>query len=260
MSHHKEIGSTTFSPLLKIDDKFLTFWLQNVTIRLRREMCWKLQERSLLLDPDTHSLHGSTAFLEKGISDLSQVRYWQNKQRFFQTDVTAKYLSDLLEQKLPEVADHDNENNLQGSMHWLADQLDLDDASILLLSLALACHLDAAVGNVVSLCLSDPSKTEATLGLAQKLWDKPEEILLLSDPGHTLFRFGLLENPMINNINNSGGVSNAFDISLRVPPLVANHLIFSRHSQLPPGTKANNTSARSRSDRKKQIRYGLCRI
>ena len=148
-----------------------------------------------------------------------------------------RYLSDLLEQKLPEVADHDNENNLQGSMHWLADQLDLDDASILLLSLALACHLDAAVGNVVSLCLSDPSKTEATLGLAQKLWDKPEEILLLSDPGHTLFRFGLLENPMINNINNSGGVSNAFDISLRVPPLVANHLIFSRHSQLPPGRR-----------------------
>ena len=192
-------------------------------------MCWKLQERSLLLNSDAHSLQSSKPFIDKGISDLTQVRYWQNKQRFFQTDVTAKYLSSLLERKPPEVADDNDDNNSHGSiMYWLVDQLHLDDASILLLSLALACHLDAAVGNVISLCLSDPNRTQATLGLAQKLWDKPEEMLLLSDPGHILFRFGLLEN-MVNSMVNTN-VSNAYEMPLGVPPLVANHLIF-------PGSK-----------------------
>jgi DNA polymerase III delta prime subunit len=224
LSDEKRFSTPTFSPALTIQDDYLAFWLQNVTMRLRREMCWILQERSLLADPATHSLPTTNLYTNKGISELNEVRYWENKQRFFESDVTAKHLSNLINKEPPIVDDI-----VRGNLYWIVGKLNLDNASILVLSLVIACHLDTAIGNVISLCLNDPNRTQPTLGLAQKLWDKPEEILFLSDPGNLLFTYGILENTISSGNTN---FNNIYEVPIKMQPLVANHIIFP-HSKIP---------------------------
>jgi DNA polymerase III delta prime subunit len=251
----EEATFSTFNPALQVQDEYLSFWLQNVTLRMRREMCWNLRERSLLMNPETHVPGAFTdALLRKGLLDLNQVRYWGQKQEFFRSDITAKYLTNMLETKVPEPTETE-----RGSLYWLAEQLNLDDTSIFVISLALACHLDAAIGNVISLCLNDPSKTQATLGLAQKLWDRPEEITYLADAGGILFRFGILEIPPGTAI--SASLNSIFELPIRIPTLVANQLI--NPSSLPlPSTLKSITSTDRDCDRPQleEMKYISSRI
>lgn len=232
----EELPVSTINPALQVHDEYLSFWLRNVTIRLRREICWNLKERSLLMDPKTHGMEPSSdLFLRNGLIESNQARYWNQKQEFFSSDITAKYLTDMLEKKLPTPTEI-----RQGSLCWLAGQLHLDDTSIFVISLALACYLDAAIGNVISLCLNDPSKTSATLGLAQKLWDRPEEIIRLADPGDVLFRFGILE--ISPRIASNASLNGIFEFPLIIPPLVANQLIKPTFSNLPSTLKSVRSS------------------
>ena len=210
---------STFNPSLHVHDDYLSFWLQNVTIRMRREMCWNLKERSLLMDPKTHSANMSADLnFRKGFLEFNQIRYWHEKQKFFHSDTTAKYLTDLLKKKSPSPKEIK-----RGTLYWLVKHLNLDDTSIFVISLALACHLDAAIGNVISLLLDDTNRSQVTLGLAQKLWDRPEEIIFLTDPSGILFRLGVLEiSPFFAN---SASFNSVFEFPIRIPPLVANQLI-----------------------------------
>ena len=145
----------------------------------------------------------------------------------------------------------------RGTLYWLAKQLNLNDTSIFVISLALACHFDAAIGNVISLCLSDPNKSQATLGLAQKLWDRPEELIYLADPGGILFRFGVLE--ISPSFAVGASFNSVFEFPLRIPPLVANQLINPDSSTLPSTLRTIQSTACDKSS-VKMTRYLSARI
>jgi hypothetical protein len=195
----------TFSPDLRVDDPLAAFWMRQVTLRLRREVCWKHSQRDLLVD--------------KAADSLTMHRFHEEKQAFFIKDPTAKYLTDQLGAAPPPPGDQD----IQGSFSQVVRQLEPDDTAAFVLALGLAVVFDNAVGSVISLCLNDPLRTYPSLSLVQKLWDKPEQVLKLIDPTHPLFRFGLLRY--------AGGSSPSdsfidWESPITVPALVANQLMF----------------------------------
>ena len=198
-------AAETFSPHLHAEDNAAAYWMRQVTLRLRREVCWRM--------------HMPAAAADNLSESLGMQRYWEEKRTFFSTDPTAKYLTGLLQVPPPSpgrAAAH-------GSFGWIVEQLDLDDTSVFVLALALAAVFDSAVGSIVSSCLNDPAKTRPTLSLAQKLWDRPEQVLTLADPHHPLFRAGLLMVPFRES------VSDPFidwESPVSVPTLVANQLLF----------------------------------
>jgi hypothetical protein len=178
----------TFLPRVQVADAPAAYWLSQVTLRLRREVCWLWRERGMLagaspadgaatLPPFTDRL--------SGVLDL--MRYERDKRAFFAGDATARYLSDLLEQPAPEC----NEAHA-GSFGWVAHELQLAPAECFTLALALTPVVDSAAGTVFAACLNDAARTAPTLALAQRLWDTPEALLALIDAGHALARCGLL--------------------------------------------------------------------
>jgi len=204
-----------FTPALQGEDPLGNYWLRQVTTRLRREICWLWQERGALaveprgsLPPFTHKL--STA--------LDLTRYAQEKQQFFAADETAHYLTSLLNAPPPEESDPP-----RGSFTWVANELELEAASCFVFALGLLPIVDSAAGTVMAACLNDASRTSPTLALAQRLWDAPEEILALSDPAHSLFRFGLLHGPGNLRENNPGS---DWEAPLEVPAIFARLLLF----------------------------------
>jgi ATPase family associated with various cellular activities (AAA) len=211
----------TFSPKLRADDACGNYWLRQVTIRLRREICWRWHQQdvvattSAVLPPLTDRLTDS----------LDMSRYWEEKRHFYETDPTGKYLTDLLATDPPELT----QPLRQGSFSWVVDTLALDDVSAFVLALGLIVSFDHAVGEVIAACLNDPNATIPTLALSQKLWDQPEAVLALSDSMHPLWRYGLLQSvqemtrPVI-------GID--WHTPIGVPPLVANSLLFA-NSVLP---------------------------
>jgi hypothetical protein len=195
----------TFCPDLRVDDPLASYWLRQVTVRLRREVCWRMHEPAAAVDNVSES--------------LGMQRYWEEKKKFFLTDPTARYLTDQL-QSSPPLA---GETMVRGSFGWVVRQLDLDDTTAFVLALGLIVVFDSAVGSVISACLNDPMKTRPTLSLAQKLWDQPEQVLQVGDPAHPLFRFGLLH-PLTQ-----GPVLDSFidwESPIFVPTLVAQQLLF----------------------------------
>ena len=100
--------------------------------------------------------------------------------------------------------------------------LDLDPVACFALALALSVTFDNAAGSVIAACLNDASSVLPNLALAQKLWDAPEEVLRIADPGHSLFRLGLVQ-------RSASGLSSAAALDWRqpifVPVLVAEHLL-----------------------------------
>src|SRR5262245_1210716 len=129
----------TFSPGLASAEASANYWMQQVTIRLRREICWHWQERTGAPAPAPTALPPVGDRLGESL-DLT--RYWDAKRAFFVTDTTASYLSELLHAAPPtlEVAPG------RGAFRWVVETLRLNAVSTFTLALGLTACFDSAVG------------------------------------------------------------------------------------------------------------------
>jgi hypothetical protein len=172
----------TFTPGLVSADPLANYWLRQAVLRLRREICWLWQERT-----GTPQARSTPPFADRVSESLDRARFFEEKIRFWNTDVTARFLTERIEEPEP-----DSASGPRGSFRWVAGELELDLLSRLALGLALLAGIDSAAGPAISACLNDATRASLTLGLLQKLWDLPEEALRLADAAHPLFRYGLL--------------------------------------------------------------------
>ena len=73
------------------DDALAQYWLRQVTLRLRREVCWLWRERRLQSGADDASALGAAAVRRiRALGALDLARYERDKQAFFADDVTAR--------------------------------------------------------------------------------------------------------------------------------------------------------------------------
>jgi len=90
-----------FSPSLRAADPVAAHWLRQVTLHLRREICWLWRERG---KPDEFQRNDSVAFLpftDRLDNSLDLARYAAERERFFADDETAAYLSQAIAQPVP---------------------------------------------------------------------------------------------------------------------------------------------------------------
>lgn len=205
----------SLSPGLRADDAVANYWLRQVTVRLRREISWQWYERGNL--PGAHG-GALPPLVDRAQAALDLSRFWEEKNRFFRSDPTARYLTEMLEEELVPPQGPP----ARGSFSWVAAQLDLDGLAAFILALGLAAAFDNAMGSVLAACLNDPARTQPTLAVAQKLWDDPEEILAVVDPSHVLFRYGLLR---LGSGPQGSHLGMDWDRALWVPAAVAQHLL-----------------------------------
>ncbi len=182
------------TPMLGAVDDLTCYWLSQATLRLRREACWcwflrTEQARSTGIPPIT----------DQSVENLELTRYDAEKHGFFNTDVTANYLTDKIESTSPSSTGQ----VVAGSWAWLQDNLGLDESAQFVLALGLAARADSSIGPVISACMNDASRPFPTLALAQRLWDDPKAIIVCADPTHELFRSGLLQ---LDEVAGSGTV------------------------------------------------------
>ena len=205
----------TFSPNLHAVDPCVNYWLRQVTLRLRREICWCWHERGRSSEAATGTL---PPIIDKLSASLDISRYWDEKIAFFESDPTAKYLTDQLQAAKPRV-----ESNRRGTLPWVIETLGLDDTATFVLALGLAIAFDNAMESVVAASMNETAKVHPTLALAQKLWEQPEQVLSLVDPAHPLFRYGLLQ-----QISHTAQASATivWERPITVPALVVNQLLF----------------------------------
>ncbi len=205
-------GPITLLPTLRVGDPTAAYWLRQVTLRLRREVCWLWRERGLLAGGD-----GPSALLPPFTERLSEVlnlaRYEQQKLAFFVDDPTARYLSDALDSPPP--GGRCDPPPPQGSFAAVVRELNLAPVECFALALALTAAVDSAAGSVFAACLNDPARLSPTLALAQRLWDEPEAVLPLMDAAHRLNRTGLLSPAPTD-----------WDTPLRTPAIIARQLLF----------------------------------
>lgn len=213
----------TFSPGLQAEDALAAYWIRQATLRLRREICWCWYERGLVSDTYTASL---PPFSDQASANLGMSRQWQEKNRFFQTDPTALYLSDQLGAEPPA----GDRQFTRGSFGWVTQRLHLDDSDCFILALALADAFDNALGSVIAACLNDPARIHPNLALAQKLWDHPDRMLLAADPVHPLNRYGLVQQ---GNRSTPGMQMMDWESPIAVSPMVARQLLFPSSPALP---------------------------
>ncbi len=203
-----------FSPGIEPDDPLAAYWLRQVTVRLRREICWLWHERGF----SSESSGILPPFTDKVSSSLEMSRFREEKKRFFETDVTAAHLSEQLAATPPVPS-----GAMRGSFGWVATEVGLDSAAAFVFALALSVTCDQAAGNVIAACLNDAMSTRPSLALAQRLWDRPAEILPVADRSHPLFRLGLIR---------PGGASEGrreeidWDQTLSVPIQIALPVLF----------------------------------
>jgi hypothetical protein len=207
--------SVTFSPALRAGDALANHWLRQVTLRLRREVAWAWHERGYQQPPAAPGALPPQSDRVQTALDMS--RFWVEKQEFYSTDETARYLTEQINAKPPRAA---KGGAAQGSFSWVVELLGLDDAAAFVLALGLAAALDASAGSVFAAVLNDQNKTHPTFSLAQRLWDEPEAILRLANPFHPLFRTGLLRHAAHHYSET------VWDAPLHVAPIVANQLLF----------------------------------
>jgi hypothetical protein len=208
-----------FTPGLQAGDAFGNYWLHQVTYRLRREICWLWHERGVLAGEQRTPL---PPFCDKLSTALDLARYADEKKLFFANDPAARYLTTLLETPPPE-----DPAPVLGSFAWVAAELDLNPAACFVLALGLLPIMDNAALTVMAACLNDPARTHPTLALAQRLWDKPEDILPIGSATHPLFRCGLLQ-PAGSAVRDGTGPD--WEMPIDVPGLFATPLLLAeRH-------------------------------
>jgi|SRR6516162_1490018 hypothetical protein len=220
-TRQRESAEVAFMPGVRGHDTLARHWLGQVTLRLRREVCWLWRERSLQSGDAADAAGALPPPVDRALAALDLVRYERDKRRFFAEDVTARYLSERLA-ALPPPAGGDS----RGSFGWVVEQLDLSPVECFVLALALLPSVDSAAGPVIASCLNDATRTSPTLALAQRLWDDPEQLLHCFDPAHPLLSHGLI-------VGQGGTGAAEWDTALRVPSLVARELLFSGGA-LPP--------------------------
>ena len=215
LAARKLADPVAFLPGVRGHDALAQHWLSQVTLRLRREVCWLWRERGLqgAGEPAGGALPPP---VDRALAALDLVRYERDKRAFFADDVTARHLSDRIAAALPAAS---TGGDKRGSFGWVARQLQLQPVECFVLAVALLPSVDSAAGQVIASCLNEPSRTGPTLALAQRLWDEPDELLHCFDPAHTLLRHGLLAVA-------SGAGPNDWQAPLCVPPLVACELLF----------------------------------
>jgi hypothetical protein len=210
----------TFLPGVHTEDLVANYWLRQVTVRLRREVCWLWRERGALagVAPGAALL---PPFGDRAGAALDLSRYDREKREFFATDPTAAHLTALLAAPPPD----DEPQATRGSFEWIARTLPLAPIERFVLAAALLPAVDSAAGSVVATCLNDPGRTEPTLALVQRLWDAPADIVARFDPAHPLVAHGVLPLPALG-----------WDVPLTVPGLVARTLLFPT-GDLPPSLR-----------------------
>jgi hypothetical protein len=183
----RERPPVAFSPGLEPVDPLAGHWLRQVTLRLRREICWLWHQRGLTQgDRPWEPLPPAIDRLQEAL-DLT--RFAEARGRFFVEDVTARYLTEQLAASPPPEAGE----IVRGSFGWVVRQLELDGAARFVLALGLLATFDNAAGPVVAACANDPAATRPSLALAQRLWDDPAAVVSCADPSHALWRHGLLQ-------------------------------------------------------------------
>jgi len=215
------LAAIAFMPGAAGTDAIANYWLRQVTLRLRREVCWLWRERGSLAGVEAGSAL-LPPFVDRAAGSLDLTRYHRDKQAFFTSDPTASHLTGLIEEPLEE----NRALPERGSFGWIARSLPLEPVEQFVLATALLPIVDSAAGSVVATCLNDAARTEPTLALVQRLWDDPADVLARFDAGHVLVRYGVLLMP-------AGG----WDTPLSVPPLVARTLLFSG-AELPSAMQA----------------------
>jgi ATPase family protein associated with various cellular activities (AAA) len=181
------VAPVLFTPRIAAANQTIAYWLRQANLRLRREMCWCWANRAGQV-----ARVGLPPSADPAAENLDLTRYDHDKRRFFETDITARYLTEQIQTSRPIAADA----SVRGSWDWMAQELALDDAAQFVLALATAARLDSALGAVCSACLNDASRPYPTLALAQRLWDEPSAITAIADGAHALFRHGLLAWPV----------------------------------------------------------------
>jgi len=214
MAARKKSETVTLTPRLSGADSVANHWMRQATLRLRREVCWCWSERGV---SGQQSFAALPPFADRASASLDLSRFWEEKQKFYLTDVTARYLTEQLDAPPPASV----RGPARGSFAWVVAELELDDAASFSLALALTTALDASMGSVISVCLNDQTRTHPSLALAQKLWDSPEEILALADPSHPLFSRGL-----VARAESQRPAETDWDAPLTVPTVVARQLLF----------------------------------
>ena len=215
----------TFSPNLLIDDDLAAFWLRQVTIRLRREICWCWHERGILPNTEFFDYSILPPFADELKISLNQIKFSHQKKQFFETDKTASYLTEQLQSMSLPTIDKD-EKLIRGSFSWIVNKLNLDDSSSFILALGLLNSFDNSSASIISACLNDPQKTFPNFVLARKLWDMPKQLLTFADPQWQLFRLGLLQSySNNNNIRNIYSEIN-LDTPFGVSTIIAHHVLF----------------------------------
>lgn len=202
----------TFTPGLSAQEPFAAYWLGQVTLRLRREICWLWRERDWQAATDLPA-SALPPPVDRALAALDQLRYEHDKQAFFAGDVTARHLSDRIGTAAPPRPDG---HARRGSFGWVARELALEPVECFVLAVALLPVLDSAAGHVIACCLNEPSRTAPSFALAQRLWDDPGALVRCFDPAHSLLRHGLL----------AGAGPIDWQAPLSVPPLVARELLF----------------------------------
>ncbi|HEY2853228.1 MAG TPA: ATP-binding protein, partial [Gemmatimonadaceae bacterium] len=205
----------SFLPRLSAQDETAAFWLHQVTVRLRREICWRWHLRRSAAPPHDDALPPPESRL---LEALDLMRYADAKEEFFRTDITARFLTQQLGEPHPA-----SEDAARGSFGWVVRQLELSDAAAFTLALAVSATVDGAVGPVIAACLDDASRTSPTLALAQKLWDDPTAIIDLADPSQVLWTFSLVQ-PLASSAIAGSAID--WDTPFVAAPLVAKRLLF----------------------------------
>ena len=213
-----------FTPGLDAADPVGSHWLLQVSLRLRREICWRWHLR----DESPPHAGALPAPANPMMVSLDLARHADAKREFFRTDVTARYLSEQMATPAPAADDA-----LRGSFGWITRELVLRPVDAFALALAVSATVDGAVGPVVAACLDDALRTIPTLGLLQRLWEDPAGASALADASHTLWRHGLMQ----RSVSGSPDTAMDWNTPLVSPPLVARHLLFSSaaaHEALEP--------------------------
>ena len=158
--------------------------------RLRREIAWLWHERGWTGAEPPNGLPPS---VDRLVASLDLSRYAEQKQRFFETDVAASFLSGLIAQTPPMQAVAP-----RGSFGWLVQTLDLSQIDAFALALALLPVIDSAAGSVIAACLNDTVRTQPTAALVQRLWDHPEQAIALLHSSHPLISHGIMQTSLSN--------------------------------------------------------------
>jgi len=216
----------TFLPGIETGDPLASHWLRQVTVRLRREVCWLWHERR----PEVAAVPGTLPpYTDRLATTLDFTRYTEQKAAFFRDDETAAYLSELLEAASPDGPGAPPP--AAGSFAWLTRELSLEPVECFLLALGLLPAIDSTATSVIAAVLNDPAKTQPTLSLAQRLWEDPAAVLRLADRQHPLFKYAFLQ-PLF-----AAGTSEfaqlEWETPLAMPAALARQLVYPEKATLP---------------------------